>query len=639
MSVEQLIELKVSTVYGASKHWQEVAQAPSAVSILTAEEIKLHGYRTLADLLRSVRGLYVSYDRNYSYLGIRGFNRPGDYNTRTLLLIDGHRINDHIQDGALVGNEFLLDVDLIDRVEIIRGPGSSIYGNNAFFGVINIITKTGGAVDGAEVSGEAGRFQTYKGQFTYGKTLNNGLTMLFSGSYFDSQGPGKLFYKEYDAPESNNGVARHVDDEAFYSAFGTLSWSGFTLAGGYRSREKGIPTGSFDTVFNSRRNRTIDTRGYADLSYQQRLPGEVELQARLFYDHFGEDGHYLTDVAPAPPPQLVLNLDRFRGDWWGSEVKASKTLFERHTLTLGAELRDNWRQDLANFNERPRTVYLDDRRNSWVWAFYGQAEVVLRTNLTFHVGVRYDYSDTFGDELSPRLALLYAPLAKTTVKLIYGRAFRAPNHYELFYNDGGLSSEANPHLRPEFINTYEAIWEQQLPRDCRLSLAGFYYRINDLITLAEDPPTGLLQFRNLQDVEAWGGELEVERHWSSGLRARASYSSQWANDLRTGERLSNSPRHLAKFNLIVPLMSEELFTALELQYTSGSRTLTGHSADAFWIANLSFFSQKLVRNLELSASVYNLFATKYGFPGSGEHRQDILEQDGRSFRVKVTYHF
>src|SRR6266516_2321196 len=270
MSVEQLIELKVSTVYGASKHWQEVAQAPSAVSILTAEEIKLHGYRTLADLLRSVRGLYVSYDRNYSYLGIRGFNRPGDYNTRTLLLIDGHRINDNIQDGALVGNEFLLDVDLIDRVEIIRGPGSSIYGNNAFFGVINIITKTGGAIDGAEVSGEAGSFQTYKGQFTYGKTLNNGLTMLFSGSYFDSQGPGKLFYKEYDAPESNNGVARHVDDEAFYSAFGTLSWSGFTLAGGYRSREKGIPTGSFDTVFNSRRNRTIDTRGYADLSYQQR---------------------------------------------------------------------------------------------------------------------------------------------------------------------------------------------------------------------------------------------------------------------------------------------------------------------------------------------------------------------------------
>src|SRR6185295_4844201 len=118
--------------------------------IVTADEIKKFGHRTLAEVLRSVRGIYVTYDRNYANFGIRGFDRPGDFNTRVLLLVDGHRMNDNLYDSALLGSEATLDLDLIDRVEVIRGPSSSIYGNSAFFGVINIITRRGGQIDGAE---------------------------------------------------------------------------------------------------------------------------------------------------------------------------------------------------------------------------------------------------------------------------------------------------------------------------------------------------------------------------------------------------------------------------------------------------------------------------------------------------------
>ena len=113
------------------------------MTIVTAGEIKRYGYRTLADILRSVRGFFVTYDRNYDYVGVRGFGRPGDYNSRVLLLVDGHRINDNVYDTASIGTEFPVDVDLIDRMEIIPGPSSSLYGNNAFFGVINIITRKG----------------------------------------------------------------------------------------------------------------------------------------------------------------------------------------------------------------------------------------------------------------------------------------------------------------------------------------------------------------------------------------------------------------------------------------------------------------------------------------------------------------
>ena len=122
---EKLLLHEVPSVYSASKYEQKVTEAPSSVSIVTADEIKKFGYRTLADIIRSVRGFHVTYDRNYSYVGVRGFAPPGDYNTRLLLLVDGHRVNDNVYDMAFVGTEFVLDVDLIERVEIVRGPSSS----------------------------------------------------------------------------------------------------------------------------------------------------------------------------------------------------------------------------------------------------------------------------------------------------------------------------------------------------------------------------------------------------------------------------------------------------------------------------------------------------------------------------------
>src|SRR4029077_18919075 len=160
LSLEELMSIDAGRVFGASERRQPVTEAPASVSFLTAEEIARYGYRTLADILRGVRGMYVSDDRNFSLIGTRWFAKQGDYNSRILLLINGHRVNDNVFGQAEIGAEFGLDAAMFERVEIIRGPASSLYGDSAFFAVINVITRSGAALDGASLTVEGGTLGT-----------------------------------------------------------------------------------------------------------------------------------------------------------------------------------------------------------------------------------------------------------------------------------------------------------------------------------------------------------------------------------------------------------------------------------------------------------------------------------------------
>ena len=154
-----------------------------------------------------------------------------------------------------------------------------------------------------------------------------------------------------------------------------------------------------------------------------------------------------------------------------------------------------------------------------------------------------------------------------------------------------------------------------------------------------DPADDILFFDNVDEVRARGLEFGLERSFSDGVKGRVSYSIQRARDGKTDQIISNSPQHLAKLNLIAPLHKDKLFAGLELQYVSSVRTVRPGRADDFWIANATLFSHELFKGVDLSASVYNLFDERFGHPGSAEHTQDVIEQNGRSFRVKLTYRF
>jgi outer membrane receptor for ferrienterochelin and colicins len=643
LPIEDLMKI---SVYGASRYDQNLMEAPASVTIITRDQIKKYGYRNLADILRSVRGFFVTNDRNYQYLGVRGFNRPGDYNTRILMLVDGHRLNDGIYDEAPIGYDFPVDIDLFERVEVIRGPSSSIYGSNAFFAVVNVITRNGRDLcaksNGLEVSAAGGSFYSSKARLTYGRQWAEGPEVLVSGSYFDSRGP-QLFFREFNSPATNNGIARNCDYEAFQSAFSKFAFKDFTLTGVYNNREKGIPTGVYDTVFNDSRNRTIDTRAYLDLKYDHTFAGAWQVLARLSIDHYPYTGfYYYRPLGSGTPSAVVENRDTSQGDWWGGEVQVSKNLWARHKIIFGAEYRDYFRLDQANYDVAPYFSYLSDQRDSQVWAFYAQDEFTILKNLRLNAGLRYDHYSTFGGSLNPRVALIYNPFKQTALKLLYGQAFRAPNVYELYYQDGGFSQKPSPGLRPEKINTYEVVWEQYFAKHYRFTASGYYYRIDDLITQQMDPADGLIVFKNTDQVDAKGLELELGGKWAGGLEGRLSYALQETRNRQTGKLLSNSPIHLPKFNLIVPLVQDKLFTGLEVLYQSPRKTLNGGRVGDAVLVNLTLFNKNLFKGWEFSATAYNLLNQKYSDPGAQEHLaigMPGIIQDGISFRVKLTYSY
>ena len=634
LSLEQLLDIPV---YTASRFSQKGSNAPSSVSVITAADIKTYGYRTLADILRSVRGMYVTYDRTYSYIGVRGFARPGDYNSRVLVMVDGYRVNDPVFDTGYIGSEFVLDVDLIDRVEIVRGPSSSVYGSNAFFGVVNVITRTARDLKGAEVSAEVGSFDTKKGRASFGHRFENGLDAVVSVTGFDSRGPS-LFFPEFNDPATNNGITQGTDYDRDSNFFAKLSYSGFTLDAGHSRRNKGIPTGFTGTVFNDPRNRIVDEQTFASLGYYHTTGGGTDVSGRIYFGRYEYDGDYIYD---APP--VTVNKDQALGEWWGAELKLVKTVFDKHKLVMGGEYQENRRQNQANFDQAPFASYLDDKRSSRRAGVYLQDEYAVRDNWLLNAGLRYDNYSTIGGTLSPRLAVIHRMNESTVVKVLYGTAFRAPNAYESYYAFPGQQI-GNSSLRPEKIKTWEAVLERYLPGNWRVTASGYYYKVNDLITQVPvaDPATGgvLLQYQNLDNVDAKGVEFEAEHSWSGGARLRGSFTAQMARD-ETGAALSNSPKHLAKLNYSTPVFHDKLRAAVELQYT-GRRITTFGETGGFLTANLTLLSERLAPGLELSASVYNLFDRKYADPVAfdvGVPTRDVIQQDGRNFRFKLTYRF
>ena len=630
LSFEDLVALR--TVTAASKFEQLISEAPSAVVVLTAADIREFGWRTLGDALASLPGTYVTRDRNYSYLGARGFLRPGDYNSRFLLLIDGARTNDAVYDQASLGSEGLLDMDMVQRIEYVPGPGSAVYGSNALFGVINIVTKEGSDLGSTEVASSVGSQGERRLRVSRGWHGQNGADLVLSASVYGRDG-GNLYFPEFDTAEQNGGVAEGLDYDRSRNVMVKAAYAGITLSASHVHRTKGVPTASFGAVFNTP-NRTTDAQSVVQLGYTREIGPDLSLSTNALWgraDYLGI-GDYPGD-AEAP----VTNVDGDHARWFGASVQATFTGLRGNKLLFGADVERDLRRDQFNFDPEPYRLLLDDHRAGSRSGVFVEDEIRLSNQLLLNLGLRYDRHHTGAHSTSPRAALLYKLTPADTVKLIHGTAFRVPNAYEMYYAPGDSTIQAgNPALAPERITTREIVLEHTLGTAGHATLSLFRYRIQGLITQQQDDTSGVLIFRNLSHASASGAEAAFERLLGGGARVRASYAWQNAKD-GDGAALVNSPRHMAKLNLVLPVGAG---ARLGSEVQCMSSRLTEHAVTGgYCLANLTLASTDLVPGADVSVSLYNATGKRYADPAGPAFVQEGLAREERALAAKLVYAF
>jgi outer membrane receptor for ferrienterochelin and colicins len=629
LDLEKLMRIDTGRVFGASERSQPVTEAPTSVSFITAEDIAKYGYRSLAEILHGVRGLYVSDDRNFSNLGARGFGKPGDYNSRILLLVNGHRVNDNIFGQAQIGAEFGLDPATFERVEIIRGPASSVYGDSAFFAVVNVITKTGAGIDGSSLTYETGSHGTQLIRGMVGHRLANGVDYALSSTVEESDGVKRLYFPEFDTPETNNGIAEGLDGERFAQHYGRLAFGNFTVTGAHGRRRKDVPTAYLGTLFNEQteRERTIDRHSLFDIEYARAVGGSrVVLHGA--YDRFTSDGVYPFDGSPFA--RLAVGYYDLAGSWVTVGGRVTRPL-PWQTLMVGAEYIDNLEQKYVTGYVGDEAPEASIDRSSSRRAVYIQDEIKLGRHVIVNAGLRYDGYQRF-NRVTPRTALIVLPTSHQSFKYLYGRAFRAPNIYETieFYFGPGVAN-----LGPETIDTHEFVWERYTSDWLRTSVSSYWYNADRLITLTDfDDPSAFLgaTYVNQGEVRAKGLELEAQMRLWGDADAHLSYALQEARDRATGDILTNSPRQMLKGRVSAPLFGTGSSVALEMLGIGSRQTIGGNQLPATATANLTI-TKSLGRSFEVVGTVRNLFDVDYAIPASNSHLQDSIPQNGRTFRV------
>jgi outer membrane receptor protein involved in Fe transport len=620
--LDGLLNTPVST---GAKYAQDIRQVSGSVSMVTAEDIRRFGYRTLDDVLQSMAGIYTSYDRNYAQVGARGFSRPTDYNNRILLLIDGHSTNESMWGSAMLGEEMVLALRAVDRIEVVRGPASALYGTGAMFAVINIITKSGTALQGARVEVGGGSYGRQSASAVGGFALGSRGAIAMSALVENRDGRD-LYFPEFDSPATNNGIAHNLDYQRRAGGLLSAQLGDLSLHAQYTYRDKGIPTASYGQIFNDPLSKVRDAAGYLELKYDHDLSAVHHLTARTYYDDYYYSGTY--------PFSGDLNVDRASNRVMGAEAALRWDPIPNNRVTAGAEYRWNARTRYVVWDQGVQSSAIDEPFA--IVSLYLQDDFQILDNLSLLTGARHDENSIAGGATTPRVALIYDPKPGTTLKAMYGRAFRAPSLYEAKF-------PAGEKLGPERLDMAELIWMQRLGKNALLTSSLYRYYVNGLIDVVTDSALGGLSYRNLGKVRAQGMEATLDVRPLTRLRGYLNYGIGRAVDDDTREPLTNSPGHLVKLGLAAEV-TRRASAAAELRYESGRRTVVGTRTDPFLIANLNLGFHPFPRTgatggFDLALRVTNLFGTRYAYPGGTEHLQPSIEQDGRAVMVRVGYEF
>lgn len=635
-------------VTAASRQTQSVEDAPASVSLITAEEIRAFGYQDLYDALGGTRGVYQSDDLTYRYLGFRGFSRPGDYGNRVLVTYDGHSMNDDQLGASYVGSDAMTDLRDVDQIEVVRGPGSALYGSNAIFGVINVVNHNGATIEPAHVGLTAEGERTLRGRVGAGVGNENG-GLWFSVAGAASQGRDFFFDELAELPRGE-GESVGADGFVANTVQGRVWVGDVTVQGFHHGRAKRIPTGAFDTILADPRAVSDDFRSFGEIRYEPSIGENTQLYTRVWLDSYVYRGDF-------PYGVHYIFSDEWRGTWAGAEPRLVTQATPWLNLTLGAEYRNHFQAKMVSVENRdlvggrPYGVALDETPTFAVYAGYAVAELSSeRVRLT--LGARGDFYATSVANFSafnPRAALVLHPTRNDVVKLVAGTAYRAPSPYEFFYNDEGLDhvTQIPPDsLVPEDIITGEVEYTHSFSDVVTGTVAGYHNIISNLVdtesVFFESAGEEVFRYATTDEVvRTLGVEYELRREWRQGWMVSGQHSLQRTRlgSLSDGAALTNSPPHLLAAKGAVPVVSGVSRIANRLRFEAPRLTTQNNETEWAVIWDITFTGDIPGTGVEYGLGVRNALDWQYSHPGGFDLRQDTVPLPGRQFYASTHVRF
>jgi outer membrane receptor for ferrienterochelin and colicins len=634
VAVAAATDVEEDVVVGAAKREQSLGNVASAVTVISGDRLRRFGYRTVAEAIRGVAGVFVGDDHMTERVGIRGLHVLGDFNTRVLVLVDGATINEPWGHFAGVGWDAPVSIDDVARIEVIRGPVSSVYGTNAFFGIINIVTRGAdqsprawGRISGTQFSGGA-----LAAGFAAGgvdRQVRGSVAVLYRG------GEPVITPTEIGAGRVDADGARAINAGLVGARDGAFAQVRFY------HRERQLPYAPYETTPGERDTRNTDQQILVEGGYTRQVSRRVGATGRVYASRYR-----FTDYLVYQPDD-----DNFQdfgdADWAGVEVRSRIDLLDRGRLgvTVGGEvtqIRTESRSHYEGMEEDGVVVPV----NFSIGGLYTELDGGIGEWLAFTAGVRLDGHTRFDEEISPRAAVFLDRDDRWGLKFLYAHGFRNPSPYEGFFEDG-IDFEANPDIGAEVIDSYEVVAWGRPVTGMSVRLSGFRWLADDIVE-QDEGPGGLLQFQNLGELTSTGVELEVTYRDARGWLgfAGATLARVAGSD---GEKVPGAPAITAAFGVSSPLIARHVHVSSELLMI-GERPTRDPAVDAepFFGWNLTAYAPN-VRGFDVTIGARNLIGRRERVPGQEDFdRSDdlgnpiivpVLPGEGRELHARIGYRF
>ena len=646
-------------VVAASRAIEQVEDAPSSVTLVGERELATFAPPTIAEAVRGVPGVYLSDDRSYVTLGMRGLSRLGSYGNRILVTYDGQPMNDDWVGSSYVGYDALTDLGDVERIEVVRGPGSVLYGTNALSGVINVVSRNDappGVSAGISTNQNGVARARARGDAKFGKDAGAWASLAIA------RGNGRSFrFPEYVGATSPNddGVARGVDGFESGTFRGRAYWKFLSAQWSAHSYEKHLPTAEFGTLFGDGRTQQTDKRSFVELRAEPHVSDTATVLTRLHWNHYTFRGVY-----PRGTDDGGVEIDTYRGSWLGLEQRVEFSPIAQLRVTVGGEGQLHYQVEQRGRDDNG--TFLDDTgshgRPFQVGALYALADATLGARAQLSLGARLDAYSTFGSSLNPRAALILKPYAAGNTKLIAGKAFRAPSTYELYYNDSGFTQIQSPRLSPESLYSLEVEHAHRFSASMVGTAAAYgNYAARLISPFGGGSQLDPLHYENERSpLVVLGGDLGLRREFRQGAMFAVSYGFSVTRFLATngaGDLVSfaqaadkrsaaNSPRHLASLKGALPILNRALTLGSRLsiegprydRYENRTDPSQGKTGSVV-IWDLVFSGEESHYGVRYSFGVYNAFDWRYSLPVSTEFVQRSIEQTGRSYQASLDVKF